>query len=135
MKKIVYLDMDGTIADLYGIKNWLYRLRHEDQTIFLECKPMITETELLKRFPTEDYEIRIMSMTPKGASANYCINVAKQKDAWLDKYFPSITKRIYRVYGHNKNLRNSINAILIDDSETIRNSWGGTAINPAELWG
>lgn len=135
MKKIVYLDMDGTIADLYGIENWLYRLRHEDATIFLECKPMITENELLRRFPTEEYEIRIMSMTPKGASANYCLNVAKQKDAWLDKYFPSITKRIYRAYGHNKNLRNSINAILIDDSEPIRNSWRGTAINPIELWG
>ena len=135
MKKIVYLDMDGTIADLYGIENWLYRLRHEDTTIFLECKPMITENELLRRFPTEEYEIRIMSMTPKGASASYCLNVAKQKDAWLDKYFPSITKRIYRAYGHNKNLRNSINAILIDDSEPIRNSWRGTAINPIELWG
>lgn len=135
MKKIVYLDMDGTIADLYSIKNWLYRLRHEDPTIFLECKPMITEDKLLRLFPAEEYEIRAMSMTPDGASASYCINVAKQKDAWLDKYFPSITKRIYRAYGHNKNLRNSVNAILIDDSERIRNSWKGIAIDPAELWG
>ena len=36
-RKIVYLDMDGTIADLYGINNWLERLRDEDSTIFTEC--------------------------------------------------------------------------------------------------
>lgn len=135
MKKTLYLDMDGTIADLYGIENWLPRLRNEDETIFLECKPMISETELLKRFPVEKYEIKILSMTPLGASDAYCKNVAEQKDAWLNKYFPSITKRIYRRYGHNKNLRNSENAVLVDDSEPIRKSWRGTALNPAELWG
>lgn len=136
MKKIkVYLDMDGTIADLYGIENWLPRLRNSDETIFLECKPLITENELFERFPTEKYEICVLSMTPLGATADYCKNVENQKNAWLDKFFPSITKRIYKAYGHNKNLKNSISAILVDDSEPIRNSWKGKAINPSELWG
>ena len=136
MKKInVYLDMDGTIADLYGIENWLPRLRESDEKIFLECKPLVSEETLLACFPKDKYEIKVLSMTPLGASEEYCKNVAEQKDAWLDKYFPSITKRIYKVYGHNKNLKGSENAILIDDSEPIRNSWRGTAINPAILWG
>ena len=47
-KKTVYLDMDGTIANLYGIENWLPRLKASDETIFLECEPMITEEELMK---------------------------------------------------------------------------------------
>ena len=136
MKKMnVYLDMDGTIADLYGIENWLPRLRASDEKIFLECEPIITEAELLNHFPTDKYEIKILSMTPLGATAEYCKNVEEQKNQWLDKFFPSLTKRIYRAYGHNKNLKNSENAILVDDSEPIRNSWRGTAINPAELWG
>jgi len=136
MKKInVYLDMDGTIADLYGIKDWLPRLRNEDKTIFIECAPLITEEELLKCFPADKYEIRILSMTPKDASKEYCKDVVKQKDSWLNAYFPTLTKRIYRKYGHNKNLKGSANAILIDDSEPIRNSWKGTALNPAEMWG
>lgn len=134
-KIVVYLDMDGTIADLYGIENWLYRLRHEDETIFTECKPMVTEEELRKHFPENRYDVRILSMTPKGATAKYCMNVAKQKNAWLDKYFPSLKKRIYRAYGHNKNLKNSQYAILIDDSEPIRASWKGLAFNPADYWG
>ena len=119
-KKItVYLDMDGTIADLYGIENWLDRLHNEDETIFTECAPLITEKELLKRFPTEKYEIRILSMTPLGATDKYCENVANQKSAWLDRYF----------------LKGSANAILVDDSAPIRATFRGTALNPADLWG
>ena len=127
--------MDGTIANLYGIENWLPRLRAEDKTIFLECEPMISEKELLDKFPTENFEMKILSMTPLNATENYCLDVINQKNEWLNKYFPSITKRIYKPYGHNKNLKNSKNAILIDDSEPIRNSWKGIAINPVELWG
>lgn len=135
MKKTrVYLDMDGTIANLYGIEGWLDRLRNEDEKIFLECTPLISESKLLRTFPKEKYEIIILSMTPLGATSKYCENVAKQKDEWLDKYFPGITKRIYKRYGHNKNLKNSKNAILVDDSEPIRESFRGLAINPAEIW-
>ena len=60
-KKTVYLDMDGTIANLYGIENWLPRLKASDETIFLECEPMITEEELLNHFPKENYEIFYIS--------------------------------------------------------------------------
>lgn len=135
MKQTVYLDMDGTIADLYNIKDWLPRLRASDKTIFLECKPIISETELFKHFPTDKYDIRILSMTPLGATAEYCKNVEEQKNQWLDKYFPSLTKRIYKAYSHNKNLKNSANAVLVDDSEPIRSSWKGIALNPIDLWG
>lgn len=135
MKKTkVYLDMDGTIADLYGINNWLPRLQNEDSTIFLECRPLITEDTLLKIFPTSHYEIIILSMTPKNATKEYCNGVAAQKNQWLDKYFPSISKRIFKKYGNNKNLKNSINAILVDDNELIRNNFKGLALNPNEIF-
>lgn len=136
MKKTkVYLDMDGTIANLYDQKNWLERLRKEDTTIFLKCLPLITEKELLERFSPVNYEIIILSMTPKNCSKSYHENVIKQKNAWLDKYFPSITKRIYQKYGNNKNLKNSVNAILIDDNDIIRQNFKGIALNPNDLWG
>jgi len=135
MEKIkVYLDMDGTIADLYGIENWLPRLRASDNKIFLECEPMIDEETLFRTFPEETHDIRILSMTPKDASMEYCEDVINQKNAWLDRYFPKLQKRIYRKYGNNKNLRNSVNALLVDDSEPIRNTWKGIAINPKNLW-
>ncbi len=135
MKKIVYLDMDGTIFDLYGQDGWLEKLRSENAEVFGGDRRIITEERLRMFFPADEYDVRVLSMTPLGASKEYCEKVVEKKNEWLDKFFPSITKRIYRAYGHNKNLKNSENAILVDDSEPIRNSWRGIAINPAELWG
>lgn len=135
MKKTnVYLDMDGTIANLYGEKNWLEDLLAEKTAPFENAKPMVTENVLLAHFPKEKYEIKILSMTPKNATREYCKRVEKAKNEWLDKYFPSLKKRIYLPYGNNKNLKNSANAILVDDSEPIRENYRGTAINPSTLW-
>ena len=132
MKKIVYLDMDGTIADLYGQAGWLEALRTEQDGLFSKCEPLTTQEELLSYFPTEHFEIRICSMTPKEASEEYCERVIKEKNEWLDKFFPIITTRIYLKYGHNKNLKNSKNHILVDDNEAIRQNYKGLALPP--LW-
>jgi len=135
MKKTnVYLDMDGTIADLYGQENWLEMLIEEKDGAFIDCKPMTTEKVLMNLFPKERYNVKILSMTPKNASKKYCEKVIEEKNAWLDRYFPNITERHYLPYGNNKNLKNSKNAILIDDNETIRKNFKGLALNPTELW-
>ena len=129
-KTIVYLDMDGTIANLYGLENWLERLLNEDKTVFIDCEPLTTEKHLLSLYPLEKYDIRILSMTPKNASQAYCKSVEQQKNIWLDKYFPQLKKRIYMKYGYNKNLKNSKNAILIDDNAKIRENYNGMALYP-----
>lgn len=136
MKKInVYLDMDGTIADLYNENGWLEDIIAENVRPFNNAKPMTTETEIYKHFPKEKYNISILSMTPKKARKGYCREVEKAKDEWLNKYFPTLTKRIYLPYGYNKNLKNSAKAILVDDSAPIRENYRGLALNPTELWG
>lgn len=136
MKKTrVYLDMDGTIFNLYGKKNWLARLESEDETVFGGDERLTTEEVLKSVFPKDHYEVIVLSMTPKNASAEYCQRVIEMKNAWLDAYFPSISKRIYRKYGNNKNLKNSKNAILVDDNQKIRENWNGLALDPITLWG
>lgn len=135
MKTRIYLDMDGTIADLYNYPNWLVALRSELPGLFLRLQPLTDEKTLFELFPKEKYEITILSMTPKNASRAYCEMVKSEKDAWLSMHFPTLKKRIYKEYGHNKNLKNSKNAILIDDNEIIRENWRGVALNPAQLWG
>lgn len=129
-KKVVYLDMDGTIADLYNIENWLNSLEQEECGLFLKCENLITQERLFSIFPQEVYDIRILSMTPKDASEEYCKQVINEKNLWLDENFPLLQKRIYMKYGHNKNLKNSKNAILVDDNENIRNNFKGIAIIP-----
>ena len=133
-KQTVYLDMDGTVADLYNSNDWLKRLINEDTEIFKECKPLVTQEKLFEKYPQDKYDIKVLSMTPKGASKEYCEHVIQQKNEWLDKYFPQLQKRIYKKYGYNKNLKNSKNAILIDDNEKIRNNFKGLALAPNWAW-
>lgn len=136
MTKIrVYLDMDGTLYDLYNRNNWLARLENEDETVFSGDYRLVDEETIKTIFPNDHYELIVLSMTPKNASAEYCEKVIETKNAWLDAYFPSISKRIYRKYGDNKNLKNSKSAILVDDNKKIRENWNGLALDPMALWG
>ena len=41
MKKEIWFDMDGTIADLYGVENWLEMLIAEDPTPYAVAKPLL----------------------------------------------------------------------------------------------
>ena len=46
MLKMICFDMDGTIADLYGVENWLDMLRNYNPTPYEVAKPMWNMTEL-----------------------------------------------------------------------------------------
>ena len=48
MKRTIYFDMDGTIADLYGIKNWLAYLKEENTLPYEVAKPLLRLSALAK---------------------------------------------------------------------------------------
>lgn len=48
MTKVIYFDMDGTVADLYGSDNWLENLREERVGAFVNLAPMVNMEELRK---------------------------------------------------------------------------------------
>lgn len=133
-RTILYIDMDGTIADLYGEPHWLEDLNASSTRPFENAKPMISQADLLKHYPIDQYDIRVLSMTPKNATPEYCKRVAQVKDEWLNKYFPIIKHRVYIKYGHNKNLRGCRKHTLIDDNETIRLNFKGQAYAPMWAW-
>ena len=45
-QKILVFDMDGTIADLYGVENWLSLLRAENPLPYEIAKPLYDMDEL-----------------------------------------------------------------------------------------
>ncbi len=129
-----YLDMDGTIADLYSLPQWLDRIQNESEGLFLEPSPLITEDRFYSIFPKDKYNVKILTMLPLGATKEYEEVVKQEKLAWLSVHFPSLVdKVIFKRYGHNKNIKGSHSALLIDDNDKIRETWKGKALNPKGL--
>ena len=140
MAKMICFDMDGTIADLYSVPNWLDKLRAEDSSPYSDAAPMWDMEELKKillLLINEGWEVRVISWLSKGSSESYKDDVRKAKLEWLAKYdFPY--RRCHLVaYGTTKAdcvRRWASPAILVDDNEKVRNGWHlGETIDPTEV--
>lgn len=133
--KFVYFDMDGTIADLYGFKNWLEYLLKEDTTPYMEAKPLMNLSALAReihRGQKLGIKYGIISWTSKGGSIAYNKAVEEIKKAWLKKHLPSVVFDEIHVieYGTPKsNYCAKGTSYLFDDEEKNRKEWKGKAFN------
>lgn len=140
MTKMICFDMDGTIADLFGVPNWLEKLRAYDASPYREAKPL-WDTEILNQILdvliSEGWDIRIISWLSKDSTKEYDKEVRTAKREWLkEQRFPA--NKIHLVsYGTTK--ANCVRkekpdlAILIDDNEKIRKGWKlGRTFDPTE---
>ena len=62
--RTIWFDMDGTIADLYGVENWLPKLRSSDPSPYAEAKPMLNFSlfaRYLNKLQVKGYKIGIIS--------------------------------------------------------------------------
>ena len=136
---MICFDMDGTIADLYNVKDWLLKLREEDSSPYEDADPLVNMTalkEILKQLQTNGWEIRIISWLSKESSSNYDKKVRSAKRNWLTKYsFPANKIHIIK-YGRTKAdcVRKECGfGILIDDDPKVRRGWNlGPTVNPQE---
>ena len=138
--KMVCFDMDGTIADLYGVEGWLHSLENEIVSPYTLAKPMWDMEELaevLNELKAREIEIRIISWLSMNSSERYKNEVRKAKLEWLERMgFPY--DKIHLVqYGTTKAdcvrkyLAEDETAMLIDDSKAVRKGWHlGETINP-----
>ena len=87
-EKTLWFDMDGTIANLYGVDGWLSYLKNEDvlpykkASLLYEKKELI---ELLQEVKSHGYNIGIISWTSKNSSLDYSNRVRKAKIEWLNE--------------------------------------------------
>ena len=132
--KFVYFDMDGTIANLYGFKNWLEYLLKEDTTPYMEAKPLMNLSALAReihRGQKLGIKYGIISWTSKGGSIAYNKVVEEIKKAWLKKHLPSVVFDEIHVieYGTPKSNYAKGTSYLFDDEEKNRKEWKGKAFN------
>ena len=135
MKITINFDMDGTIADLYGVENWLEYLINGDTFPYATAKPLLrlaTLARMLNKLQRNGYELAIISWLSKSGTNEYNDEVTEVKLAWLAKHLPSVNwDRITIVpYGTPKqNFCENPLDILFDDEERNRTNWTGRAFD------
>ena len=132
MKKEIWFDMDGTIADLYGVEGWLDMLLNENAKPYEIAKPLVNMRELAKvlnRLIEKGWEIGVISWLAKNGTNDYNKKVANAKIKWLAKHLKSVkfAKIDIVEYGTPKQINR--NGILFDDEKQNRENWLGIAYN------
>ena len=132
MKKAIYFDMDGTIANFYGVPNWLAYLKAYDTYPYEVAQPLLDMARLahlLNSLQAEGWHIGIVSWLSKSGTPTYNEAVTEAKLNWLHRHLWSVEWDEIRIvpYGTPKQEIVTINGILFDDEAPNRADWIGTA--------
>lgn len=127
MVKEINFDMDGTIADFYGVENWLAYLIEHNPFPYENAKPLLNMSALARRLNAlqrKGYKINIISWLSKNSTDDFDKIVTSAKEKWLKKHLPSVkwNKITIVAYGIDKSTLG--NGILFDDEEPNRKMWG-----------
>lgn len=136
----IWLDMDGTIADLYGVDGWLDDLMASKVRPYEEANPLYDMADLLETLSDlkdHGYKIGIISWLCKKPSEEYDRQVIKAKKEWLKRQYLDILldEIIITAYGIKKSdtCRKYGEGILVDDEEQNRKAWDlGKTIDATE---
>ena len=134
----IWFDMDGTIADLYGVENWLEMLITHDETPYAIAKPIVNLSvlaRLMNKVQRKGFEICIVSALAKDSTAEYDERVRNAKIKWLANHLKSVHFDEIRFvpYWYTKNDVNTGVDVLFDDEERHLEKWTGTAVHASKM--
>ena len=126
----INFDMDGTIANLYGVENWLDYLMAKDTTPYAIAKPLVNLSALarvLNRLQREGYTIGVISWLAKNSDDDYNKRVDEVKREWLARHLPSVQWDKVNIVAYGTPKSTCGEGILFDDEEPNRKEWNGIA--------
>ena len=138
-EKAIYFDMDGTIANLYAVENWLPMLRAYNPAPYEQAKVMVNMAHLarvLNQLKAKGYYIGIVSWLSKEPTKEYDKAVTQAKRQWLEKHLPSVYFDEIRIVAHGTPKSQVIDfpyGILFDDEQGNRNEWQGQAYDEKNI--
>lgn len=132
--KWIYFDLDGTLAGLYDVPNWLPMLINSDPTPYKLAAPLVNMNTLarkLNKLQRAGYKIGVISWLSKTSTPEYDKAVTSAKLWWLNKHLTSVKWDTIKIvaYGTSK-IAECGGGILFDDEDRNRNEWGEDAYHP-----
>jgi 5'(3')-deoxyribonucleotidase len=141
MNVSINFDMDGTIADLYSVSEWLADLESHNPRPYREAKPMVNMSLLsryIRKAQAMGYEVNIVSWLSKSSNSEYDNAVTEAKLEWLKKHLRSVQfdNIVIVPYGTPKStcVGRSDLGILFDDEQKNRTEWRGASAEPSEIF-
>ena len=135
-KTVIWFDMDGTLANLYNVDNWLEKLVNSDPSPYLEAAPLVNLSSLARKLNTlqrRGYKIGIVSWLSKNGSCGYNEMVISAKRKWLAIHLKSVNFDYIDIIEYGTPKENGRNGILFDDEEKNRKNWKGKAFDERQI--
>lgn len=140
MNKILVFDMDGTLANLYGVEGWLDDLHARNVRPYAEARPLVDMVELrniLLQLQDFGWHVVITSWLAKDSTKAYDNAVRIVKHNWLDDFDFPYDELHFVKYGTTKadcTRKYGGRQVLFDDNEKVRNGWHlGEAIDAVDM--
>lgn len=141
MKKAIYFDMDGTLADFYSQPMWLAHLalgntQPYDNATLLPDKEQFQS--IIIKLKEMGYVIGVISWLGKKSTEDFKARVRQAKRNWLTRHLGDIFDEIHLVqYGTPKHIvATHYPSFLVDDNIFVNAEWnkhGGHAIDAKDI--
>lgn len=125
----IYFDLDGTLYDLYGLPDWLEKLRNEQAGAYTDGEPLFDENSfynIISDLLLEGVKFGVITWLAMQASEEYEASTTEEKRNWCKKFLPFIETFAAQSYGTPKQKaigKHSAIEILIDDNPDVCRVW------------
>lgn len=126
MTRQINFDMDGTLANFYGVEGWLDDLMNFDVRPYAMAEPLFNFSALARqihRLQNLGYEVNIISWLSKSGTDEYNARVTEVKKAWLQKHLPSVNFNKITIVKYGTPKSTCGQGILFDDEINNRTEW------------
>lgn len=133
---IIYFDLDGTLAALYEVPNWVDKLHAESTEPYSEAAVIHPELPcLLDNLKAAGATLGVISWSAMCGSNKYAKRVKAAKLEWCKRHFGEVFSEFHVIkYGTPKSkAAKHRNAILVDDNAKVRTSWENSKAANAEM--
>ena len=126
MVKEIWFDMDGTIADFYGVPTWIDDLKDFNPRPYAICAPLLNMSllaRLLNRLQNEGYFIGVISWSSATATPEFDREVERTKKKWLATHLKSVKFNSIEVVRYGTPKHEGRKGFLFDDNAEVRKGW------------